>query len=516
MSASREKKQRQNAGPDPKAGKVQQEQAARKRKTIIYTVIGVVAVVLVAALLIWTSGFFQARATAATLGSEKVTAAELSYYYANVRGNYANYGLIDTSKSDAEQLQDVENGVTYRDFFLDEALHSAQRQLALAQEAVNAGHTQAEIKDDLDAAIDNMKSTATAYGYGYTAYLRAMFGEYMSPSVYEKLTARYLMAQLVANEKYDELYNGYSQDDLTAYYNEDGHADTLDTIEYSYLYFPVATVDTKDANGNDLPESMVEAKREKAQEETRNNAAQALEAVKGGAHFHDQAEQYELTTSADHTVSVGTGSINSSFSEELLKLGKDECELVELESGACYVISLHDRYLDDEPTRDVRHILVRAENTTGEDSKLVAPTDEAWAAAKEKMDAIQAEWDAGGKTEDDFAKLANEKSEDSGSNTSGGLYERSYDGSFVSEFNDWVFDAGRKAGDVGLVQHSGEEGATSGYWGYHLIYFVGENEPVWMGTVRDTMAGEAQNAWVEELSASFPTALLGGADYLGN
>ena len=78
MSASREKKQRQNAGPDQKAVKIQQEQAARKRKTILYSVIAGVVVVAVAALLIWNSGFFQARSTAAILGGEKLSLAELS------------------------------------------------------------------------------------------------------------------------------------------------------------------------------------------------------------------------------------------------------------------------------------------------------------------------------------------------------------------------------------------------------------------------------------------------------
>lgn len=516
MSASREKKQRQNAGPDQKAAKIQQEQAARKRKTIIYTVVGVVAVALVAALLIWTSGFFQGRATAATLGNEDVTTAELSYYYANVRGNYASYGLVDTSKSDAEQFYDMANDITYRDFFLDEALSSAQRQLALAKEAANAGHTESEIKDDLDAAITNMKSTAAAYGYGYKAYLRAVFGEYMTPSVYEKLTARYLMAQLVATEKYDELYSGYSQDDLTAYYNEDDHADTLDTIEYSYLYFPVASVDTKDKDGNDLPEDEVTKLQDEAKAEAKKDAEEALAAVEGGASFDSQKEKYDLTTAADHTTAVGTGSISSYYSEDLLELGKDQCKLVELDSGACYVIAFHDRYLADEPTRDVRHILVLAENTTDDSNKQVAPTDEAWAAAKEKMDAIQAEWDASGKTEEAFAALANEKSDDAGSNTNGGLYTRvpknpAY-GSFVSELDTWMYDSSRQPGDVAMIQHN-EEGGS--YYGYHLIYFVGESEPVWMGTARDTMAGEAQNTWVEGLTESYPAALSGGADQLG-
>ena len=210
---------------------------------------------------------------------------------------------------------------------------------------------------------------------------------------------------------------------------------------------------------------------------------------------------------------VGSSTINSTYRDQLLKQGKGDVEMVETDSGY-YVISFHDRYLSDEPTRDVRHILARAENTTGEDNKLVAPTDEAWAAAKAKMDEIQAAWDASGKTEDDFAKLANEKSDD-GNGTTGGLYERNTEGYFVPEFNDWVFDSARKPGDVGMVQHSAEEGATNGYYGYHLIYYVGENEPVWMGTVRNNLATEAQQTWMDDLTAGYATALADGAEYLG-
>ena len=67
MSASREKKSRQS---DPTQGLTQkerkelQEQQAAKRKAVVYTVIGVIVAVLVAALLIWHSGIFQRGKTA--------------------------------------------------------------------------------------------------------------------------------------------------------------------------------------------------------------------------------------------------------------------------------------------------------------------------------------------------------------------------------------------------------------------------------------------------------------------
>ena len=62
MSASREKKQRQNdpnQGLSQKQRKELEEQKAAKHKAILYTVIGIVVAALVVVLLVWHSGFFQ-------------------------------------------------------------------------------------------------------------------------------------------------------------------------------------------------------------------------------------------------------------------------------------------------------------------------------------------------------------------------------------------------------------------------------------------------------------------------
>ena len=517
MSASREKKQRQSAGPDQKALRAQQEQAARKKKTIVYSIVGAVAAVLVIALLVWRTGFFQARSTAATIGGEKLTAAQLGYYYNGARSIYAQYGIIDTSKADDEQIYNAEDNQTYRDFFMESALNDAQRYYALEAEARSAGHTESEVKDSLDAAISNAKAAAASNGLSYAAYLQAVYGPYMSASVYEREVTRYLMANLVFSEKYYALFDSYAQADLDAYYDE--HADDLDTIEYSYLYFAAPSVSSKDEDGNELAEDEVQKLKDDAKAEAKDKAEEALAAVKGGASFESQADKYELTEAnhSDHAKVVGTSSVGSAYREELLKLGKGKFDMVEVDGGY-YVIAFHDRYLADEPTRDARHILAAAEATTDDSNKLVAPTDEAWAAAKAKMDEIQAAWDAGDKTEDAFANLANEKSDD-GDGTTGGLYTRiprnPASGSFVSELDAWLYDSSRQPGDVAMIQHSAEEGATSGYYGYHLIYYVGENEPVWMGTARKALAEAAEDEWVESLTANYPTAELSGAKYFG-
>ena len=156
MSASREKKQRRGSSSG-KSLQLSQEQAAYQRKVRTYTAIGVVTVVLVAALLIWNSGFFQSRAIAAKVGDTELSVTELSYYYNDARYIYAQY-VLDSSKSDAEQMYNEEEGITYRDYFLEQALENAQRDQALYAAAIEAGHSLDEVQEQLSEQIAAMNN----------------------------------------------------------------------------------------------------------------------------------------------------------------------------------------------------------------------------------------------------------------------------------------------------------------------------------------------------------------------
>ena len=85
----------------------------------------------------------------------------------------------------------------------------------------------------------------------------------------------------------------------------------------------------------------------------------------------------------------------------------------------------------------------------------------------------------------------------------------------MPEFLEWIFADGRKAGDTGIVQHDAGDSATSGSWGYHFMYLVGDNEPVWKRTARNALTNEGLDAWVEELLGGYPAALTGGANNIG-
>ena len=148
------------------------------------------------------------------------------------------------------------------------------------------------------------------------------------------------------------------------------------------------------------------------------------------------------------------------------------------------------------PTIAVRHILIKAE--AGEDGTY---TDEAKEAAKAKAEEILKEWEDGDKTEESFAALAEEYSEDPGSNTNGGLYDAVMQGQMVEEFDAFCFDESRQPGDTGIVY-----GESSSYAGYHVMYFVGEGDPANNETGRNYIASDKMNEWLTNLTDGMDVA----------
>lgn len=515
MSASREKKQRQGGGPSEKALQADQKQAEYKRKVRTYTGIGVVVVILVAALLIWNSGFFQGRAAAATVGGEKLSAAEMSYYYYASRTIYTYMGL-DTTVPDDEQMYNEEEGITFHDQILADALEGAQSTQALYDAALEDGYTQANIQEQLDAYLDSFKSSATASGYSYKSYLVANYGKFMTPGIFEELLAKELLASQYATDTRQEYYDSYTMEQLEDFYQE--NKDDLDQFEYSYLYFTAGDVDETDEDGNELSEEEIEELEEQALADAKAQAEQAQQAYEDGGEIADLIEEMEPNGSGDHTVADGISSVASAYRDELLELEEGESVIVENGESGYYMLVSHGRSRSEDLTADVRHILIRAETTQDEEGATVEPTKPAWTEAESKAEEILAEFEAGAQTAEAFGELANQYSDDGGSNTTGGLYEKiARDDSYVEEFLEWIFADGRQAGDTGIVRHEGDPESTSAYWGYHVMYFQGWDEAEWVLSAREQKSQEEATSWQEELleSGDYETAVLDGAKYLG-
>lgn len=515
MSASREKKQRQNVVPSDKNTKARSEQAAYKRKVRTYTAIGVVVVILVAALITWNSGIFQRRATAATIGDSKVSVAELGYYYYNIRYMYAYYyGAVDPDTPDNEQMYSEDDGKTYRDFFLETALSQAQNDKAMYDAALEAGYSEDDIQDQLKEQIASTKSAAQSAATSYKAYIKSVYGRYITPGIYEDLVARSLLANQYYSDVYTDTKDSFTETQLQDYYNE--HKDDTDTFEYSYLYFKADDVSDTDESGNTLTNDQIATLKEEAMAAAKTKADQALAAYQEGTTVAKLITQTAPSNSADHTTVVGASSISSVYKDQLLALDKDQGTVVENTDAGYYVVIFHNRYQDTTTPATIRDILIKAETTTDADGNTVAPTQEAWDAAKAKADEVMAKWEESDKTAEAFGKLAEDYSDSSTAST-GGVTTGVKSGSLGDDRDSWLFDEERTPGDVTVTQHQDDAGSTSAYFGYHITYFQEWEEESWKQTVRSALTSDAMTDWSDNLLGgdAYATALADGAKYFG-
>ena len=153
---------------------------------------------------------------------------------------------------------------------------------------------------------------------------------------------------------------------------------------------------------------------------------------------------------------------------------------------------------DDPNMVNVRHILITPqadENAETDENGQPVLTEQNWTNAQMKADEIYKMWQEGDATEETFAALATEYTEDPGSMSTGGLYEEVYPGQMVQEFNDWCFDAARQVGETGIVKTS---------YGYHIMYFSGVcDHPYWYKVAQgDCLTARQQQALADIVNAT--------------
>ena len=160
----------------------------------------------------------------------------------------------------------------------------------------------------------------------------------------------------------------------------------------------------------------------------------------------------------------------------------DENEAAYLESG----LTKEDKYVD------VRHVLIMPEGADSSNIRTETFEEAAWEASRVKAEELLAQWEKGDKSEESFAQLAMDNSQD-GSAADGGLYTDVVKGQMVEAFENWCFDAGRKVGDYGLVKTE---------FGYHLMFFVG-SRPAWTESVESDMLNQRATELLNELLAKY-------------
>jgi len=150
---------------------------------------------------------------------------------------------------------------------------------------------------------------------------------------------------------------------------------------------------------------------------------------------------------------------------------------------------------DSGDLNSVRHILVLVEGGTENEEGDTVYSDEEWETCRKEAQEILDQWLAGDKTEDSFAKLAIEHSEDEGSSANGGLYTGiNKSSTLVKPFLNWCIDESREYGNTGLVKST---------YGYHVMFFV-EREAGWILYCRDGVKNEKMQTMLGELTKENP------------
>ena len=504
MSASSKKKLRN----EQEAAKLTERQLAEQKeakKVKLYTIafVTVLVVLLATAItigvtqVISTSGMREKNTVAMTVGEHELSNAELNYFYIDAlnsfysqNGSYAALFGMDVSKPLNEQVTNEETSETWADYFVANARSNATAVYALCDAAAAAGHT---LTEEEQQSVDNVMTNLDLYGamYGYSdakGYLKAMYGNGASEESYRSYVEKTMLADSFQMAYSESLT--YDDADLRAAEADNFHK--YSSFAYNYYYLNVSSFQeggTTDENGNTTYSDEEKAAAAAAAEEAARaltaddiTTVEALDAAIAGLSINADKE----TAASTRYDSQLYSSISANIAQWLSDSSRREGDITYLENATTdadgnntvngyYVVRFESVTDNSFALKNVRHILVGFEGgTTDEATGATVYSDEEKAAAKTAAAEILTAWKAGEATEASFAGLAAEKSSDTGSAASGGLYEDIYPGQMVSAFEDWCFDESRKPGDTGVVETE---------YGCHVMYFVGDSST----TYRDFM-----------------------------
>ena len=508
MGASTDRKNRQDeikAGTNKKMlaqQKIEEERKKTKRK---WTIGGCLVAVLIALIILVNTNFFYSATTAVKIDGVRYSAGQVDYYlgstyqsFLNNYGSYASYFGLDTSSSLKDQSCSMdEDGGTWYDYFLDQALETMKQTTAYAKYAEEQGlELDDSDEETLDSEIESLESAAESAGYSSTnKYLEATYGKGCT----EKVIRKEMERSLLANKGYTQYNENLEFTDEEIANKLAENQDDYATYDFDYYFVAAETESTDDTASSEEEGSDADTATEEVTDETmaiaKEQADEILSKVNSGSSLSDAVTSVMGSEeSASNSENLSGDSIASTYADWVKDSSRaaGDASVFESEDTGYYVVVYNSRDNQTYSTVNVRHILKQA--TADSNGNY---TDEAMAEAKSAIDEVYATWQAGDKTEDSFAELANENSDDTGSNTNGGLYEDIYKNEMVESFNDWIFDSSRKAGDTTVIEETYDE--TGSYAGYHIIYFSSYGKPYNEVLAENDLQSEALEEFEDDL-----------------
>ncbi|MBQ8236942.1 MAG: peptidylprolyl isomerase [Oscillospiraceae bacterium] len=526
MSASSKKKLRNAAKAEQLTEKQLAEQTEAK-KLKIFTIVMVAAVALMVVFAIGVGVYNgvivpqQAKkeaeamrsTVAVTVGDHEVSAVEYNCFYVDAVsnfysqvGSYASLYGLDVTKALDQQVVDEETGKTWADEFKTSAENNIKSVYAICDEAEANGFTLSEAdKTTIESQMTSLALNALQYGYANVDdYLTAMYGTGANQQTVRAYFEKCYTASMYQNSVAEAIE--YTDAEIQAKDDADPNAYTF----FSYNSYYMSTSKFLEGGTENEDGTKTYSDAEKAAAIAAAEAAaqslvteeitsiEALDAAIAALEINAEAASAASTPYTDSSYTYLASAIQSWVADESRQAG----DLTYLPSTTTdadgnttvtgyYVVYFVARNENDYQLANIRHILAAFEGGTTDTNGNKTYSDEEKAAAREKAEAIYEEWKNGEATEDTFAALANEKSDD-GDGTTGGLYTDVYKGQMVESFNNWIF-AGHTAGETEIIESE---------FGYHIMYALDASEQTYREMmIKNTLLNEDITEWHDDLVA---------------
>ncbi len=464
-------------------------------------VCAVVLIATIALAVVAKVGVFRRNTVVMTVGESEITALEFNYgYYSSLNDfysqyyYYASYMGFNPGAPLKSQTCYFDASMSWYDYFVNQTKIQYEEVYLLYNAAMKQeGFTMTEESaKSLEESIKALEDAAKTEKVSVNKYLQTLYGPNMTMDDYKEFTTRRLISADFYTAYMDKLE--YADDAIEKYYSENKSTfDRVDYFEYE-VQVPKDSNKTSEVIANELVAAATDGA---AFEEALKNA---VNAVTADSYKKDNFFVEDDTYTKDDEISEWLFNSerkpgDTKFFKETTTSSSDSTE-----KTTFTVISFVERGREEYQLATMRHILFNVEeqkddsgNTQKDDKGNAITNDAEQKAAAEKL---LADWKSGDATEDTFAALVKDNSDDTGSVENGGLYEDFDQNYMVEEITDWIWKEDRKAGDCEVVKTT---------YGYHIVYFVkyGETKK-WESDVTNELKNKDYEAYKDELRKLYP------------
>ena len=526
MSASDKKRLRK----EEMAGQLterQRREKAEAKKLKINTIIFVTAMALVVCIALGSlgirafnrAGILEKNTIAAIVGEHEINTIEMNYFYKDAINNqysewyqqYSDqtnlylqmlYGL-DPTKNLNTQFYNEDDGTTWAEHFIQQALDDAKSTYALYDKAMSENYKLSDEKQtELKNTIGYTEYIAAINGYSsVNNYLKASYGNGANTKSYNEYLEKLMVVYAYSADFTDSL--DFDEAAIREY--DTKHPNEYDSFTYTIAHLNYSLFlgeGTKDDNGNvtytDKEKDDARAKaKEFADALAKATSEEDLKKLISDLEVNKDKEQvsakkYEDTLYAN-IMSVArewvSGTDRTENETTVLKstTGSGDNEVI----TGYYVVMFHERNENHNRLANVRHLLVKFEGGTKDEDGNVVYSDAEKEKAKTEAEGYLKTWQEGEKTKQSFIDLVKKHSDDSSAET-GGLFEDiTPASSYVESFLNWSIDTSRQVGDAEVIESE---------YGYHVMYFDSFGNMTYRDTmINATMESEAYEEWYKDI-----------------